>query len=170
MEDLEKVVSWIPIALSFIQTWGAIIISALSLLVAIISIMKSSKAQKLQNKVNEIELKLKEYELDKVTKEKEAANSALVQARIIRMGKGNYRLKIWNSGGGTAHNVTAKFEDDPNIIVMDLDKLPFEELEPNKSFELILIVHFGSAHKAKVLTEWDNTDGAHHSKSQMVDF
>ena len=170
MEDLEKVVSWIPIALSFIQTWGAIIISALSLLVAIISIMKSSKAQKLQNKVNEIELKLKEYELDKVTKEKEAANSALVQARIIRMGKGNYRLKIWNSGGGTAHNVTAKFEDDPNIIVMDLDKLPFEELEPNKSFELILIVHFGSAHKAKVLTEWDNTDGFHNSKSQMVDF
>ena len=86
------------------------------------------------------------------------------------MGKGNYRLKIWNSGGGTAHNVTAKFEDDPNIIVMDLDKLPFEELEQNKSFELILIVHFGSAHKAKVLTEWDNTDGFHNRKSQMVDF
>jgi len=170
MEAVEKVVSWIPIALSFIQTWGAIIISALSLMVAIISIMKSSKTQKLQNKVNELELKLKEYELDKVTKEKEAANSALVQARIIRMGKGNYRLKIWNSGGGTAHNVTVKFEDDPNIIVMDLDKLPFEELEPNKNFELILIVYFGSARKAKVLTEWDNTDGSHHSKSQMVDF
>ncbi len=170
MEAVEKVVSWITIALSFIQTWGAIILSALSLIVAIISIAKSTKAQKLQNKVNEIELKLKEYELDKVAKEKEAANSALVQARIIRMGKDNYRLKIWNSGGGTAYNVKAKFEDDPNIIVMDLDKLPFEELESKKSFELILIVHFGSAHKAKVLTEWDNADGSHHSKSQMVDF
>lgn len=170
MEAVEKVASWITIALSFIQTWGAIILSALSLIVAIISIAKSTKAQKLQNKVNEIELKLKEYELDKVAKAKEAANSALVQARIIRMGKDNYRLKIWNSGGGTAYNVKAKFEDDPNIIVMDLDKLPFEELESQKSFELILIVHFGSAHKAKVLTEWDNADGSRHSKSQMVDF
>lgn len=170
MEAVEEVVSWAQFALYFIQTWGAIIISALSLIVAIISIAKSTKAQKLQNKVNEIELKLKEYELDKVAKEKEAANSALVQARIIRMGKDNYRLKIWNSGGGTAYNVKAKFEDDPNIIVMDLDKLPFEELESKKSFELILIVHFGSAHKAKVLTEWDNADGSHHSKSQMVDF
>lgn len=170
MEAVEEVVSWAQFALSFIQTWGAIIISALSLIVAIVSIAKSTKAQKLQNKVNEIELKLKEYELDKVAKEKEAANSALVQARIIRMGKDNYRLKIWNSGGGTAYNVKAKFEDDPNIIVMDLDKLPFEELESKKSFELILIVHFGSAHKAKVLTEWDNADGSHHSKSQMVDF
>lgn len=169
METVEEIVPWTQIALSFIQSWGALIISALSLIVAIISIAKSAKAQKLQNKVNVIELKLKEYELDKVAKEKEAANSALVQARIIHMGNDNYRLKIWNSGGGTAHNVTAKFEDNPNIFLMDLDKLPFEELESKKSFELILIVHFGSAHKAKVLTEWDNADGSHHIKSQMVD-
>ena len=170
METVEIVIPWTQLILSFIKTWSALIISALSLLVAIISIAKSSKAQKLQNKVNEIELKLKEYELDKVTKEKEAANSALVQARIIRLGKDQYRLKIWNSGGGTARNVTARFEDNPQIIMFDNDKMPFEELEPMKSFEVVLLVHRGSAHKAKVLTEWDNPEGVHSSKSQMVDF
>lgn len=170
METIERIASWAQQIITFIQTWGAILISALSLFVAIISIVKSSKAQNLQNKVNEMEYKLKEYELAKVNKEKETANSALVQARIIRMGKDNYRLKIWNSGRGTAQNVKARFEDDPGIIIIDNDKLPYEELEPTKSFELTLIVYLGSSHKAKVLTEWQNIDGSLHNKSQMVDF
>ena len=54
-----------------IQDWGALIVAGISLLVAIISLIKSSKAQRLQNKVNELELKIKQNELDKIAKEKE---------------------------------------------------------------------------------------------------
>ncbi len=170
MESVEVVIPWTNFILSFMATWGALIISALSLVVAIISIVKSSKNQRLQNKVNEIEIKLKEYELDKINKVKQTASSAVVQARIIHMGKNNYRLKIWNSGGETAYNVTVKFEEKSQIIVLEQDKLPYEELETMKSFELPLILSFDSFCKARVRTEWDDANGFHQSKSQLVDY
>ena len=44
--------------LRFIEQWGALILAAASLVVAVISLVKSSKAQKLQNKLSEIELKI----------------------------------------------------------------------------------------------------------------
>ena len=37
--------------IQFLKDWGALIIAGLSLLVAIISLIKSSKAQKLQTKI-----------------------------------------------------------------------------------------------------------------------
>ena len=55
MEDL-------IVILQFIKDWAAIVIAAISLLIAIISLVKSSKAQRIQNKVNELELKIKENE------------------------------------------------------------------------------------------------------------
>lgn len=153
--------------LLFIQTWGAIILSALSLLIATISLAKSARAQVLQNKVNKLELKLKEYELAKIDKEQDLADKACVEARVNRIGKGEHRLKIWNSGNATAYNVTAKFEEDPGIIIVTAGKMPFDELEPNKSFELNILVHMGSASKFKILTEWNDKAGQHFSKSQM---
>ena len=54
-------------------------------------------------------------------------------------------------------------------MIMDDEKMPFDELDPMSSFELVLLVHFGSERKARVLTEWSDADGKHHSKSQMVD-
>ena len=153
--------------LSFIQIWGAIILSALSLLIALISLAQSAKTQSLQNKINKLELKLKEYELAKIDKEQDMADKACVEARVIQIGKNAHKLKIWNSGNATAYNVTARFEDDPGIIVLADDKMPFDELEPNKYFELNIVMHMGSASKFKILTEWNDKAGQHFSKSQM---
>ncbi len=152
-----------------VQIWGPIIISATSLLVAVVSLVKSSKAQNLQNKVNELELKIKENEVAIIEQEKRAASASIVEARVICMGKSQYRLKVWNSGNATAYNVTAKFEGNPEIIIMDKEKMPFEELEAKKNFEMVLITHMGSARKFKIMTEWDDKNGRHYSKSQMGD-
>ena len=68
----------------FIKDWGALIIAGISLLVAIISLFKSSKAQRLQNKVNELELKIKQNELDKIAKEKEDGCSLPPRKKQLR--------------------------------------------------------------------------------------
>ncbi len=151
----------------FMQIWGALIISAVSLIIAFISLVKSAKAQKLQNKVNELEVKLKEYELAKITEEKERADKACIEARVIHIGKNSDRLKIWNSGNAVAYNVTATIEENSQIIMLPDDKMPFDELEPNKSFEVVIIMYMGSASKFKILTEWDDSHGQHFSKTQM---
>ncbi len=167
MEAVIKVL--IEIA-GFTKEWGALIIAGISLLIAIISLFKSSKAQRLQNKVNELELKIKENELERIAKEKENAELACVEARFITIGKGKHRLKVWNSGNATAYNVSARFDGNVGIMIIDQEKQPFEELEARKSYELILVTHTGSASKFRIITEWTDANGEKHSKTQMGDF
>ena len=169
-EKMEVLISTLKEMVSFIKVWGALIIAGISLLVAIISLFKSSKAQRLQNKVNELELKIKQDELDKITKEKEDAELACVEARFITVGKGKHRLKVWNSGNATAYHVSARFDGDVGIMIMGQEKQPFEELEARKSYELILITHNGSASKFRIITEWTDSGGKQHTKTQMGDF
>jgi len=88
---------------------------------------------------------------------------------MITIGTGKHRLKIWNSGNATAYNVVAKLEEGSNIMIMDSEKMPYDELEPNKNFELALITHGGSASKFKIITEWADAEGEQHSKAQMGD-
>ena len=158
---MEVLISMLREVVSFIKDWGALIFAGISLLIAIISLIKSSKAQRLQNKVNE---------LDKIAKEKEDSVLACVEARFITVGKGKHRLKVWNSGNATAYNVTARFDGDVGIMIMDREKQPFEELEARKSYELILITHNGSASKFRIITEWTDSNGKQHTKTQMGDF
>lgn len=145
----------------------ALIISGISLLIAIVSFFYSLPAQKLQNKLNQMELKLKEYELAK--KEKENLKKACVEARVIKIAKGKYRLKVWNSGNETANNVIAEFNEESKIIIGDKEKMPFEILEPQKSFELWIIYHMGCANKFTITTSWEDLNGNKFSKSQMGD-
>lgn len=154
--------------LCFIEKWGALLVSAVSLLIAIISLIKASKAQSLQNKVNELEVKIKQYELEKIEAEKAEAALSCVEARVINVSKNKYKLKVWNSGNVKVYNVSAKFEKDSQIILMD-SKMPFDELEPKKSFEEYLIVHTGSARKFRITTSWEDADGNRQEKVQMGD-
>ena len=119
--------------------------------------------------MNELEIIIKKNELERINKEKEAASLTCVEARLITIGKGKHRLKVWNSGNATAYNVTAKFDGNAGIIILDNDKQPFEELEPRKSYELALITHYGSASKFRIITEWADANGEQHSKTQMDD-
>lgn len=167
---MEVLISTLKEMVPFIKDWGALIIAGISLLVAIISLFKSSKAQHLQNKVNELEFKIKQDELDKIAKQKEDAELTCVKARFFTVGKGKHRLKVWNSGNATAYNVSARFDGDVGIMIMDQDKQPFEELEARKSYELILITHNGSASKFRIVTEWTDSRGNQHTKTQMGDF
>ena len=167
---MEVLIEILQEAVLFIKNWGTLIIAGISLLVAVISLFKSSKAQRLQNKVNELELKIKQNELNRIAKENEAADLACVEARFITVGKGKHRLKVWNSGNATAYNVTARFDGDVGIMIMDQEKQPFDELEARKSYELILITHNGSASKFRIITEWTDSSGEQHTKTQMGDF
>lgn len=146
--------------------WEALI-SLASFGVAIISLIRSFKTESLQNRVNEMEIQLKQYEIEKMQKEKEDATLSEVQARVIKFGRNEYRMKIWNSGQTTAFDITARFEKDPSIIILDEGMLPYEELAPKKNFEIPLIVHTGSLLKFIIITEWKDKTGKTHMNRQL---
>ena len=152
------------VILSVILKYGELLISAVSLIIAIFALYKSSKAEKLQAQLNKMELQLKKYELEKIDAEKRDALLSCVEARVVKIGKGRYKMKIWNSGNTVAYDVTANFVGNPNIIISDEKKQPFEILEPKKNYELNLLVHCGSARKFCVKTEWKDENGVYKSK------
>lgn len=156
----------------FLKNWKdviEIVITLLTIPISIIAYFKASKANKLQNKINEIELQLKQYEQDKMKREKEKANSSCVEARVVTVGKNKHRMKVWNSGNTTVHNVSARFEGDVGIIIMNKEKQPFEELEPGKNYELVVVTYDNSISKFKIITEWEDINGEKHQKYQMGD-
>lgn len=169
MEILEFIKTlWSNIAL-IAKEWGDMFIAAGALILSLISYFKASKAETLQNQINELELKIKEYELEKIKKEQDEANSSCVEARVTKISSGKYRMKVWNSGNTPVYNVTAKFEGDPQIFIFDRDKQPFDILESRKNYELSLATHMGSASKFVIITEWTDEQGQLHTKRQMGD-
>ena len=155
--------------ITFLENWGELTVAIVALLVSLIAMIKASKAEKLQNKINELELLIKQNEYEKIQKEQEKANYSCVEARVISLGSKKHHMRIWNSGNTTVYNVSAHFDGDVDIMILDGEKQPFEELEPNKNYDLSLFLYGGSQRKFKIITEWEDKDGNKHSKTQMGD-
>jgi hypothetical protein len=151
------------LVLDYIVTYG---IPLAALVVSIVA-LKSSKSQKLQDYINDLELKIKQHELAELDKQNTAATLACVEARVIKISQGKYNLKVWNSGQATAHNVTVIFDENANLTIWN-SKMPFEFLDSGKSFEEQLRVHMGTAHKFFLTTVWQDASGKEFTKKQMV--
>lgn len=142
---------------------ATLVISGISLFLAAISLIISIKSQNLQNKVNEIELKLKKYDLE------EKEKLACVETRIIHVIKNKFKIKVWNSGNSIAKNVTVLWDESTGIINFDREKLPFEVLESQKSFDLVISTYDNAPSKLKIKTQWENENGDKKEKIQWCD-
>ena len=145
------------------------VVPIVAIVLSIFSFHDSRKVNKVQLRLNEMEEKLKKYELEEIEKEREAANKAIVEARIYNVSKGKYRLKIWNSSQATAYDVDFEVPEKLKGLVFR-DKVPFEVLEPGKSFEESVIYYNGMPPKFTVKTTWKNASGEKYEKEQWVAF
>lgn len=139
----------------------------IALLLSIISFIDSRKAGKIQEKLNELEEKLKKYELEEKEKEREEATKANIEARVVKISKGNYKMKIWNSGKATAYEVDFTIPEEYKGVVWKT-KVPYEFLESGKSFEEVVLVYSGTPDKFNVTTTWKDKEGRTYSKEQIV--
>lgn len=142
------------------------VVPLIALLLSVVSLCKSAKGQKLQFRVNQLELELKQYEVAELEKKKTEADLACIEARVINISQSKYELKVWNSGQATAYKVSATVDNSAKLMFMS-SKMPFEFLEAGKNFVEHLIVHDGTADKFKIVTTWEDADGQPHQKEQM---
>lgn len=140
----------------------------LAFLGSMLSLFMSRKANKLSNRVMEIEKELKEIQLEKIHKELEDLDKSCIEARIIKESRERYKLKIWNSGKATAFDVDFDEKNDTNIICRD--KVPYEFLESGKSFEEIVILTFGMKDKFILKTKWKDKSGKEYEKDNIISF
>lgn len=145
-----------------------------ALIVSIIALIKSNKTAKVSLQLSEVEEKLqkceltiKEFELKKIQEQEE--KKAFVEARVIKLSTGKYRLRISNIGSATAYNVDISIPHEYNVILMK-NKVPFEYLEPGNSFDETVLFHSGSCPKFKVTTTWENENGEEETNEQIRDW
>lgn len=138
-----------------------------AIILSILSFIDSRKANKVRGRLNEIEEKLKKYELEDKEKERLEASKACVEARIMNIAKFTYKMKVWNSGKATAYNVDFEIPTEIEVVIFR-DKVPFEFLEPGKNFEEAVVVHHGTPDKFKITTTWEDERGIKHSKEQIL--
>lgn len=111
-----------------------------------------------QEKLNEYDLKLKAYELEKMEKERNHKSKANIEARIVEIAKGKYKIKIWNSGDEKAYNVDYDIPEKYQIGLMK-NVTPFEYLEPGNNFEEYVAIYLQSENKFEIITTWENENG-----------
>ena len=81
----------------------------------------------------------------------------------------NYYQDVCDTAIKIAKNIKVSYENH-DLFCLDSDKLPFEFLEPSKSFELSLIIYTNSPRKVLVTTEWENEFNEKNTKTQLCDF
>src|SRR5690606_9532420 len=112
--------------------------------------------------------KLNALLLEKETSEYQSEKKADLGASFIKIGRNDYRLKIWNRGKAPAHNVTIEFPNGNEVLIeSDIEeKFPLESLETHQSVELIASVHMGTKSKHAILIRW--SDAASQNNEKIV--
>lgn len=144
----------------------AYIIPILSFIFSGIALYHSNKSRQTEEKLKNFELYIKEHEAKQIESLQNIPSNPNIEARVYKISKGNYKIKIWNSGKATAHNVSASIPEKYNVIIMR-DKFPYEYLKPNDSFEANVVYHMGSSSKFEIKTVWENENGDEFSNTEL---
>ena len=131
------------------------LISVLALILSSFATWKTLRLNKSQERLNDLLTAREESEVV-------SARKADVSANFYKIGRGNYRFKVFNKGKAVARNVQIDFPGEKEYPVLQSDlseKFPIS-LETHQSVELIVIAHMGMKRKFNVQLSWedDNTN------------
>lgn len=171
----QNIIEYWNMAKEIIKDIALYIIPIAAFIVSVIALKRSNKCleirvqlSEVEQKLQEYELAIKEYELHKIFEKEnqEKAKAACIQARIYNISKNKYRLKIWNSGNLPAYNIIVDIPVEYGII-LSKDKMPFEYLNPGKSFEEHVLIYVGASPKFKIMSTWENQNGEKFTNEQI---
>jgi len=144
------------------------IMAGAALIVAILSLRKTTKFNTRQNEFAETAERLNKMLIERETSENLAAKRADLSANLYESGRHNYRLKVFNRGKGTARNVRLIYMNAAGETILihgDIThKFPVPILDQHQSVELIAAIHMGSPLRAHIKLLWDDDGGEGHEK------
>lgn len=153
-------------------TFAPIVISALSLILAVVSFVLnyrlSLRDKKRGEQLENLQLKLHELQLQREEEAAERRSSSKVEARYVLIGLKGHRIRVSNTGGTTVTNVTCEHGENAGPYAFIQDKEPYERLEPGESFDETIFFADGSTSKFMVKTRWIGEDGKERSRDNIV--
>lgn len=153
-------------------TLAPIVISSLSLVVAIVSFVVNYRLNKrgkeTSEQLAEMQMRLHELQLEKEEEAAERRLSSKVEARHVPVGLKNHHIRISNTGGTTVTNVTCECDKDNAPYAFIQDKEPFERLEPGESFDETVLFASGSPSIFVITTHWTGSDDEERSRENII--
>lgn len=141
--------------------------SAVSAVVALVALIVSIISIRKTNKFGETTDQLNRLLIDREQADGLTSKQADLSANIIKLGKANYRLKIFNRGKGVAKNVKLIDMDKDHSVLIESDiehKFPVPILEQHQSVELVAAVTLGSGPRIHIKLIWDDETGKNREK------
>ena len=139
----------------------------LSLVASFVALYFSWRSSRLQKLVNKHELKLKEYEEQKMEYDKVVANH--IQVELKKSSNGYYYLHVMNHSLKDVYNVSLFIPDDANCPIVDNNQiLPFDRLSSGDSFDCFCAVVLRSKPKFEIIINWQDVNGIAYEKKQFI--
>lgn len=132
------------------------VLAGLALVLSVVATVTTIRFNGRQKSLIKSQELLNQRLLEREENDAQADRKADLGANFIKLGKSNWRLKIYNKGKAAARNVTIACEEADNLLIQsDVDsKFPLEVLEPMQGVELLASVDFSSKTKHTIVLRW----------------
>ncbi len=143
----------------------------LALVVAVWSAVQTGRFNRRQNEFAETAQRLNELLIAREAAESLQKGKADVSANFVKIGKSNYRLKVFNRGVDNARNLRLEMLSGCDLVGDSelQQKFPLPVLEPQQNVELLCRVHMRSSRRAHLKLTWDDESGSGQSKELWRD-
>ena len=145
---------------SDIGSIASAVVALAALIVAVVSLRKTNKFGETTDRLNRLLI-------ERETAEGAASRKADLSANMIKVGKNDHRLKVFNRGKGVARNVRLTDLDANDSVLMAGEisrKFPVPILEQHQWVEVIAANHMGAGPRVHIKLQWDDDTGAGHEK------
>lgn len=143
-------------------------IALLSALISLIALIKSFLTDR---KAKNMDLKLKEMQLQKHNKEEIESKKADIEVNVVETPRGQHnKLRFYNKGKSVAYNVRFEIPTDTedNVqLYMSEKYLPYPKLQPQQSFDIVYLDFASVPHHTIVIT-WDDDFSKSRSKEMVI--
>jgi hypothetical protein len=102
-------------------------------------------------------------QIDEQAKEKKQADFG---ARIAKLGKSDYRLKVFNAGKAPGRNVRIEVLEGKEMLLSDdlEDKFPADRIDPGNGIELMVSMYLDGPTKLKLRILWEDDQSMSQEK------
>lgn len=139
--------------------------------IAVWSAVQTGRFNRRQNDFAETAEHLNQLLIRREAADSEQQHTADISANFVKIGKSDYRLKVFNRGASTARSVRLEMLAGADLVSDSelQQKFPLPMLERQQGTELITHVHMQSPSRAHVRLLWDDDSGQGHQKELWLD-
>lgn len=144
--------------------------AVLALAIAIWSAVQTGRFNRRQNAFAETAERLNQLLIEREAADAAQRKGAELSANFVKIGKSDYRLKVFNRGPGSARNVRLEQLSGGHIGARELEqKFPLPLLERQQNIDFLVRVFLGSARRAHIKLYWEDDVSSVNEKELWLD-